>query len=239
MPLYGIDAYQYYQAIDWRTVAKGTYSDFAICRVSEANAKIDTRAVQNIRGMHDAGFELIGGYMVPSKYPKYASAKSEVALFQRVAAEAGGVDFAAIDLELPATKELLADEALRRAVAAKLIALIEAFEDARGETPIVYGYANFFEVLAAGGLIEEASRCPLWLAAYRYKETLYDPTTVATPKAPPPWLATRPAPVIWQYAADGTRSIPGMLATLPGVDRNVAFYDDVDKLREALGVKLK
>lgn len=236
--LYGIDAYKDYsarQAVDWKVLARETiYKDFAIVRLSESNAGPDKQAIAHIKGARDAGIPLVGGYMVPSMMPTAASAASEVALAQKMAAAAGGVDFMCIDFELPSVDVVIA-KGLKAACVTKIEALIKAFEDARGETPVMYGYPGHLDFF--GEDLIEASRCPLWIAHYKVAKAIYDPLT-KSPTIPRPWRGRR-SYAIWQYMAEGTGSLPGMDPKLPGVDRNLAPFDTVDGLREALGILVK
>lgn len=236
--LYGLDVFQGYEKINWGTVVAETeFKDFAIVRLSEASAGRDQRAVENVRGARAAGIPLIGGYMVPSRVPTPASSpKAEVALAQKQAAEGGGVDFMVIDFELPSTKSMQLDAALKKSVAQKLLDLIACFEDVRGETPVLYSYAPFLDFF--GAAINDAARCPLWLAAYRKANQYYEPDSELPPTLPKMYEAVGREDVIWQWAADGSGTVKGLPRSLGGVDRNIAYYPDVDSLKTALGIKV-
>lgn len=177
MVLRGIDVSHWQGRIDWPKVANDGVT-FAMCKATEAAARVDPRWQANRAGATAAGVP-VGAYHFAR--PGRVSAADSARHHLRHAHPADGEIVSALDLE---DTDLSARDTTRWAL--EWLAIVE---EATAAVPIVYTGPGF----TATHLHPDPAlgRYPLWVAHY---------TTRAQPRLPKPWTSW----LWWQHTDKGT-----------------------------------
>lgn len=211
--VHGLDVWEGYGPIDWAAVARSGVR-FVYVRGTSAEAGVDKRVRENVKGAHAAGLD-VGLYHVTWCGRGNPSAEATHALgLWRELREFLTLPLA-LDWEKPDTKGRSTEQLRAQAVSlCKLATMVEA---GTGRTPVLYSYPSYVPAFtAAGADLSPLLRCPLWIAHYK-RPGLWEPDLdVDAPSLPAPWSSW----AIWQYAADGSGPHAGIPAK-GGVDRNV------------------
>lgn len=213
--VHGLDVWEGYGEIDWQAVARSGVR-FVWVRGTSAEAGVDKRVRENVKGAHAAGLD-VGLYHVTwcGRRSPAAEAAHALALWRELR------EFLtlplALDWEKPDTKGRSAEQL--RAQAESLCLLATMVEAGTGRTPVLYTYSHYPPAfVAAGADLSPLTRCPLWIANYSRGYVLWTPDLDAgdVPSIPVPWVSW----VAWQHCANGSGPHPGIDAQ-KGVDRNV------------------